>query len=110
MLMLMTFHLRFYAYDDAQRQTFHYLLADTEASSLQGFAQGQAILLIEQREGSLAQTYMIANPPTTRKPPRLTVEPETVQAIDIFVVSEKDWNQSSASDTQSHNPWYGPTL
>ncbi|GAB3942127.1 hypothetical protein GCM10028805_06260 [Spirosoma harenae] len=65
----MPFYVRFFAYDDAQQQTYHYLLADTQTSSMQSFTKGQSVLLIEQTEGSVAKTYVIANHPTRRKHP-----------------------------------------
>ncbi|GAB3946672.1 hypothetical protein GCM10028805_17570 [Spirosoma harenae] len=75
---------------------------------MQSFTKGQSVLLIEQTEGSVAKTYVIANHPTRRKHPRYSTD--TVQDIDIYVLSEKDWQESRSRFDQFPTPWYGPTL
>lgn len=104
----MLYTLRFYAYDDAHCKTFHYLRADLQTRSLDGFKPGQPIVLTEQGVGSIAQTYVITQQPSLSQP--LEASTGLLRSIDVFVMSEPDWQAGKRSLTQLGNPWWGPTL
>ena len=104
----MPFHVRFYVYDDVERKKSHHLLTDRQTNSLVGLSAGRTILLIEEVEGSLARTYVIAQEPTLRRHPRGTTEP--VVYVDVFVVKEENQQGITHYFPQIVNPWYGPSL
>ncbi|GAB3547150.1 hypothetical protein [Spirosoma fluminis] len=106
--MIEIYTIRFYAYDTAECTTFQYLSADTKTSSLVGFTKGKTILLIEDRAGSIAKTYMIVNHPMHKQQPR--VLPGHTQLIEVYVISEEHNHDPDTSPTEVANPMYGPSL
>ena len=104
----MPFHVRFYVYDDVERKKSHHLLTDRQTNSLVSLSAGRTILLIEEVEGSLARTYVIAQEPTFRRHHRGFTE--LVVYVDIFVVEEENWLPALLPSLPAANPWYGPSL
>ncbi|WP_128548815.1 hypothetical protein [Larkinella soli] len=103
----MNIKVRFFVYDDSNRQTSHRLQADVLASSLEGFGYGETLILQERMEGSPVETYVVAGQPIRQWDSYVNLDPR--QTVDIYLALQKQWPEfkpirSSREHTFSRPP------